>query len=366
MGDLLEALQWCLDRGLTFAAFRSGQAVELWVQDEPQLTALRPEALDKEQDVFLVVPFQDPDGAVFTLRPDHRYEFGEGAIDLDRLLSAVTVSVEDRPPIAEWDEKGHAEAVNEALSAIRSGPLTKVVLSRCLRVPFPRARLSDLFRAGLEQYPEAFVCLLNCPEFGTWLGASPERLLCVEKGYAEIDSIAGTMPRGIAPVSPELWGGKERNEQEQVTQGIVEALRSMGAGSISLSGTTVMNAGSIAHLHTRVRSVLGNLSVGKLLDRLHPTAAVCGRPTLDALRFIQDHEACSRGLYAGSWGPWQVDGTTSLHVNIRCAEWRGNDAYLHVGGGITVGSDPRLEWQETEHKARTWSDLMSAAPQRIS
>lgn len=360
------AVQHCLDRGLTFVAFGSGTDVQLWVSDGPGLLSLSPAELDDQQDLFVIVPFDDPQGQVYGLKSDHRLHGIDGSFDLSELANAVGAAHEELPTMEEWDQQGYTEAVNEALRAFRPGPLSKVVLSRSQRVEFPKERLGHLFGSGLQRYPDAFVCILNCPEFGTWLGASPELLLSASEGAVRIDAIAGTLPIQGSPADPDEWGTKERDEQEQVTRGILETLRTLGAGNITCSGPEVFPAGNIAHLRTRVQAVLSDTSPSGLLHALHPTAAVCGRPTSEAMRFIRSQEPCSRGLYAGSWGPWQVDGHTSLYVNIRCAQWRGDVAYIHVGGGITQGSDPDREWQETEYKAGTWTDLMKAASLRIS
>jgi isochorismate synthase len=39
---------------------------------------------------------------------------------------------------------------------------------------------------------------------------------------------------------------------------------------------------------------------------------------------------------------------------------------LYVGGGITAGSDPGREWEETEHKAQTWERIIRAGQGRIT
>ena len=43
----------------------------------------------------------------------------------------------------------------------------------------------------------------------------------------------------------------------------------------------------------------------------------------------------------------------TLAVGIRTFEWRQGRLHLGTGAGITWGSDPRREWDETELKVRT-------------
>jgi anthranilate/para-aminobenzoate synthase component I len=53
-------------------------------------------------------------------------------------------------------------------------------------------------------------------------------------------------------------------------------------------------------------------------------------------------------------------------VNIRCSQAINDELELAVGGGITSGSNASHEWEETEHKARTWTRIIEALPSRIS
>ncbi|MEX1132366.1 MAG: chorismate-binding protein, partial [Flavobacteriales bacterium] len=245
------------------------------------------------------------------------------------------------------------------------GELRKVVLARTVTVQFDPVLLPALFMEALERRPKAFVCLMNCPEFGTWLGASPERLIHAENDLVTVDSIAGTQAWESAPKNAEQWGAKERDEQELVTNGIRDVLERHSVQDLRTGDPSVLQAGPVAHLHTRLQGRLGKGTLAQLAQALHPTPAVCGTPREAALRFILEHEPHDRGLYAGYWGPWQIDGTTTLHVNIRCLQAFEHTVNIHVGGGITAGSKAEDEWQETEQKACTWTAPMEALAGRI-
>ena len=75
-----------------------------------------------------------------------------------------------------------------------------------------------------------------------------------------------------------------------------------------------------------------------------------------------EHEAHERGCYTGFWGPWNPDGRTELYVNIRCLRHMDGKAVIFTGAGITAGSDPQKEWEETEQKAQTWLRPIAALP----
>lgn len=360
-----EVVRLCLERGLTFVAFRWKGAVHLWLQREAGLGTVDASELHELSDRFVVGPFMSDPGRVHVLKPDLRFELGNTHIDAtaldDRLGTGATLAPATEP----WDEAGHAAAISKAKELFATGELRKVVLARTIPVAFDLVHLPALFLEALERQPEAFVCLLNCPEFGTWLGASPERLMHVEKDLVTVDSIAGTLAVDSAPKATEHWGAKERDEQELVTTAIRAVLEDHAVEDLRIEGPAVLHAGPVAHLHTRLQGRLNRELLAPLAQALHPTPAVCGTPREAALRFILEHEPHDRGLYAGYWGPWQLDGTTTLYVNIRCLQALAKGVNIHVGGGITAGSKAEEEWQETEQKARTWTAPMEALAGRI-
>ena len=45
-----------------------------------------------------------------------------------------------------------------------------------------------------------------------------------------------------------------------------------------------------------------------------------------------------------------VKNVTNLYVNLRCMQFKNNEALIYVGGGITKDSVPEDEWQETVSK----------------
>ncbi|HEX3003516.1 MAG TPA: anthranilate synthase component I family protein [Angustibacter sp.] len=90
-----------------------------------------------------------------------------------------------------------------------------------------------------------------------------------------------------------------------------------------------------------------------------PPASVTGAPKSSALRAIADLETSPRGPYCGAIGWIDADaGAARLAVGIRTF-WADGDPAVDrtlrfgTGAGITWGSDPAGEWDETELKAAT-------------
>jgi anthranilate/para-aminobenzoate synthase component I len=62
-------------------------------------------------------------------------------------------------------------------------------------------------------------------------------------------------------------------------------------------------------------------------------------------------EAGPRGIYSGAFGYLSLDGACDLAMVIRSIVLQGAHASIGTGGGITSGSLPSAEWEETLVKA---------------
>ena len=357
---LHEALTYCINNRLTFAVFRVPEGpVTLWAQQTPYLDTVENGLWWEMNDVFLLSPFVMP-GRMPLIRSDVELTFGDAEPAWHRLMECIGSTAphgRDHKP-STTDRASFEKAVIQAKGLCQKGELEKAVLSRTVDLPVGSADAPGLFIEALHVRPEALVALVSTPEHGLWLGASPERLISAEYETMHVDALAGTMSSENAPLDPALWRGKERHEQRLVTKTILGILIDQGVRSISVQGPTVMRTAGIAHLHSRITAQVEGRTIGDLVTALHPTPAVCGLPTEAAREHIAAMEGRDRELYAGFWGPWSADGRMELYVNIRCMRLFPDHAELHVGAGITVGSDPAQEWEETEHKADSWRSLL--------
>ena len=117
-----------------------------------------------------------------------------------------------------------------------------------------------------------------------------------------------------------------------------------------------MRAGRLWHLCTEITAkITPNIPIQEIIQRLHPTPAVCGFPTNKARDFLLENEGYSREFYAGYCGLTHLGESHSidLFVNLRCAQLTDQGIFVFVGGGINSSSQEESEWQETENKAQT-------------
>jgi para-aminobenzoate synthetase component 1 len=114
----------------------------------------------------------------------------------------------------------------------------------------------------------------------------------------------------------------------------------------------------LVHLVSTVRGELrADAGWPELLAAAFPPGSVTGAPKSSALRIIEELETVPRGPYCGGIGWVDADRRTGeLAVGIRTF-WIDRTApggpllRFGTGAGITWGSDPAGEWDETELKA---------------
>lgn len=249
----------------------------------------------------------------------------------------------------------YLKLVNDAIAAIENTGLKKVVVSRAIEMELPNFDILAIFNTLCNQYPTAFVYCWYHPEIGLWLGATPERLLTVQNGRFETMALASTqVDTGAKKMK---WTAKEIEEQRLVTDYLLEQLTDIK--KINVSKPYNKKAGNLWHICTEISGKLSkDYPVGQLIKRLHPTPAVCGYPKEQALEFIKNSEKYNREFYTGYLGERNVKGKTAVFVNLRCMQIKGNNAYIYVGGGITVDSDPQAEWEETQRKSETILEVL--------
>jgi isochorismate synthase len=254
-----------------------------------------------------------------------------------------------------------AKTVNEALTALQAGVLSKVVLSRKITLPLhAHADMEHIFLEACQQYPTAMVSLVHLPESGLWLTITPEYLLYADDKKIKTVALAGTKKVNEGESAADvLWSQKEIEEQALVARYIIEAFKRIRLREYVDVGPQTIQAGNLWHLKTEFeikRSDIDNddIELG-LIHLLHPTAAVCGFPKAKAMEYIMHSEGYDRELYSGYLGPVNFEGKTSVFVNLRCAkiDYAALTVSLYAGAGIIIGSNAEKETEETYNKMLT-------------
>jgi isochorismate synthase len=387
-------------RHLAAGALRTGRPLAIWREPgavAPRLLAARsleaaytglPPALDEGAPAgFAFFPFRDSDHNPALFLPAD-VQFDEAQPEAVRLSPAARDMAPNiaawlalpTPPELAWHaspqpaphvatEAEYMALVQRGVAAIEARTVGKVVSSRAARRPLPPG-FDPLaaFRELCQQYERAFVSLVSVPGVGTWLGATPEVLAEVTAdGTFCTMALAGTQPLlpGLRPQDA-IWRQKEIEEQALVSRYIVNCFKQLRLREYQETGPRTTVAGELLHLRTDFEVDLKNVpaasSLGTdMLRLLHPTSAVGGMPRTAALEFLARHEGYDRAYYSGFLGPVNVaaPGVSRLFVNLRCLQLRAHEAILYAGTGLTVDSDPKREWEETEYKMRTVAAVLA-------
>jgi isochorismate synthase len=247
----------------------------------------------------------------------------------------------------EMDRPEYETSVMLALKSMEEGSLAKVVLARN-KIIERKQKAEDIFKEAINKYPEAFNYYVDLG-IETWIGASPELLLKFEKDKVQTMALAGT--RSL----DEEFTEKEIDEQNMVEQ-FIESKLNLLQLPFSKSEKDVLVQGNIKHLKTDYEISAGSSLALELLKHLQPTSAVCGLPRDQSFEFIQSYETLNRSFYAGLTGVMEED-KALFYVNLRCMRFYDTSIEMFAGAGITIDSDPKKEWMETENKLALLEDL---------
>ena len=246
-------------------------------------------------------------------------------------------------------------------SQLENGHFRKIVLARCADEDMPAGvEKMDLFYRACEMYPRLFIALVETPQSGCWLTATPEILLDGKAQDWRTIALAGTMKLEGDQLNGEgetlTWSTKNIQEQRIVATYITECLEQF-TGDFREEGPRTVRAANLVHLRSDFTFKLAdNEHIGDVLQALHPTPAVCGLPKREAFNFIVKNEHTPRRYYSGFMGPLQMD-DTHLYVSLRCMNIEGDKCHLYAGGGLLKDSTEEQEWQETEAKLETMRRL---------
>lgn len=250
--------------------------------------------------------------------------------------------------LSDWDH-----AIAAALMEIDDATIEKVVLAREVTVeadaPFV---IRDVLDRLSRTQPGCYVY-----GDGGFVGATPELLVRRDGPTVTSRPMAGTTARREDPVDDDdavaslIQSSKDDLEHRLVVDAVRAALQPL-VEALEVAAPTAERFTTVTHLTTAIAGRLREPRPNALdlALALHPTPAVGGSPTKAALATIERLETFSRGRYGGPVGWVDARGDGEFAVALRCAQIAGATARLLAGAGIVDGSDPDLEWAETQAK----------------
>ncbi len=242
-------------------------------------------------------------------------------------------------------------AVSAVRDRIATGEVYQANICRLLEAPLPvGSELAGLARLLAAGNPAPYQGLVDLPGHGVGVvSASPERFL-----RRDLNSVSSSPIKGTGRTVSDLT---QKDEAENVM--IVDLVRNdlgrvCATGSVFVSDLlAVEEHPGLVHLVSTVRGELvDGTSWPEIMAAAFPPGSVSGAPKSSALRVIADLEPTARGAYCGAVGWVDADRRhAELAVGIRTFERSDGMLRFGTGAGITWGSDPTREWDETQLKA---------------
>jgi isochorismate synthase len=295
------------------------------------------------------------------------HEANSGVFKYD--LIDIPKDTESKFSIKDDQREEYLNLLSTAIKTIKMGKAKKIVVSRVISTAYDLQSPFDLLMKLIKNYPTAFTYVWFHPDIGLWAGASPELFAKTYRNRLETMALAGTKNAKES----RAWTVKEENEQQIVTDDIQKVLMRY-ANKVDVSERKTDRAGELLHLRTDLKANFQPKSLGRILEELHPTPAVCGLPKEPAYQFLLENEGYNRQFYTGFLGELNsniqtqrssrtknqenqayksIAKASNLFVNLRCLSYSEGKLNIYVGGGITKDSVPEDEWEETVNKSRT-------------
>ena len=247
------------------------------------------------------------------------------------------------------NEIEYCEYVEEIRQAIASGWVYQVNACRVLNADFLGEEIASLFSKILQENPAPYASYLSLP--GIQIASASPELFLRRRGKQLITSPI----KGTQELREQGFGNKDQSENVM----IVDLMRN-DLGQICEPGSVevaeLLRSEEHPGLRHLVSDVVGTLKKdlrwSEILNSLLPAGSISGAPKSSALKVISQFEPVPRGPYCGILG-WIKGDNAELSVAIRTF-WNTKDGQLRfgTGAGITWGSEPSAEWEETQLKAR--------------
>jgi para-aminobenzoate synthetase component 1 len=227
----------------------------------------------------------------------------------------------------------------------------------------------QLYKELAQLSPTPFAALYRLGD--CWaLSASPERFLCKRGNRLIAQPIKGTARRDHAnAINDRLISEQlQQSEKERAENVMIVDLVRNDLSRVCITGTVrvdeLFGVYQFPQVYQLISTISGEMkrecSLFDLLKATFPMGSMTGAPKKRVLELTEQYEQSARGLYSGSIGYIDPDGDFDFNVVIRSLLYRQDthDLSFHVGGGITINSDAKQEWEECLLKASALLKLL--------
>ena len=240
--------------------------------------------------------------------------------------------------------EAYKNALDKVLEEIRSG--NTYLLNLTFKTPIKtNLSLKEVFTYAKAKhklyFKDQFICF------------SPEKFVEIEDNTITTYPMKGTIEASLPHAKEKILANKKEMAEHVM---IVDLMRN----DLGMVGTDVhvarfryvekILAGEkeLLQISSKITATLPDNwrdNIGKLLQTLLPAGSITGTPKHSTVNIINHIENYERGFYTGVFGVFDGENLYSA-VMIRFIEKEKGELYYKSGGGITIDSDAKSEYEE--------------------
>jgi len=276
------------------------------------------------------------------------------------------------PPTPSLSRDEYLAGVQRAQEYIAAGDVYQLVLSvRFMGEgdldPFETYRALRL----LNPSPYMYYCDLGGL---TVVGSSPEALVKLNAGHAQLRPIAGTRPRADDAALDQARGRDLlADAKENAEHVMLVDLARNDLGRVAQAGTVRVDPYRVIERYSHVMHIVsgvgGQLAPGKdmfdLFAAAFPAGTLVGAPKVRAMEIIDELEPVRRGLYGGTVGYFGSGGDMDQAITIRTLVFADGRYAYQAGAGIVADSSPAAEHDEVLAKSAALSRALVMAEEGL-
>ena len=194
------------------------------------------------------------------------------------------------------------------------------------------------------------------------ISASPELFIKKRANKLYSSPIKGTQKRDLDPIKDQLLKKQLKDSlKDQAENNMIVDLVRNDLSKIALKSTVKMEelrkVYTFKNIHQMISTISCEISenqkISNIIKATFPMGSMTGAPKIKVMQIMEEYEVSKRGLYSCSFGIIYPNGDFDFNVIIRTLIYNKANHLLsfHVGGAITIDSDPNLEYEETLIKA---------------
>ncbi len=246
------------------------------------------------------------------------------------------------------DFKQYKKTFDQVIEEIRSGNTYLLNLTFCTPIETD-LNLHEIFCASKAKYKLYFK--------GEFICFSPEKFISIENNTISTYPMKGTIDASLPNAAKQILANEKEMAEHTMIVDLMRNDLGMVADDIKVEKFRYIDsikAGKEKLLQVSSH-ITGTLSdnwhsqIGDILDNLTPAGSISGTPKKSTVDIINKVENYDRRWYTGIFGIYDGSSLQSA-VIIRYIEKEDGKLYYKSGGGITLDSNCKSEYEEMARK----------------